>query len=139
VAEALDDLFVGSGASGGGAPTFPRVTVGPVHLDRRDDHLVTAVPFTVEHAPSSHGTTVDAVAHRASHDGWIADRSEPPTTAWTEVVGFSPTSDAEDLVVEGSRLVVTGDDARDWHAIVRSRAGIAVALDLTPQPVEASA
>jgi hypothetical protein len=139
VAEALDDLFVGSGASGGGAPTLPRVTVGPVHLDRRDDHLVTAVPFTVEHAPSSHGTTVDAVAHRASHDGWIADRSEPPTTAWTEVVGFSPTSDAGDLVVEGSRLVVTGDDARDWHAIVRSRAGIAVALDLTPQPVEASA
>lgn len=139
VAEVLDDLFASGATRADAPPILPRVTIGAVRLERGEDDLITVVPFAVEHAPATRSTVVDAVVHRASHDGWVADRSDPSATAGTEVVGFTPVPRAGELAVEGSRLIVAGDDARDWHAIVRSRPGIAVALDLTPRAVEGSA
>lgn len=133
VARALDDLF-GPGERRAGSP---QVVVGRAELSLEAGEVLASVPFCVEHAPNSRGSSIHAAVHVASHDGWTADRSAPLNSALPEVIGFSRTGEA--VEVEGNRLVVDNDGRADWFVLVRTRPTVAVTLDLIPATLGSAA
>jgi hypothetical protein len=135
VARALDDLFRPADRRTGGISSSPRIAVGSSTLSFQAGDVVASVPFDVEHAPQSRGTSVVATVHLASHDGWTADRSVPAGEPQPQIVGFATTSDAARIEVEGDRLDVGRGARSEWYVFVRSSAKVAVTLDLVPEPI----
>jgi len=139
VARALDDLFRPTDQRSGERSVSPRVVVGPSALSFEAGDVVASVPFSVEHAPQSRGTSVVATVHLASHDGWTADRSAPADALRPQVVGFATTGDATRVEVEGDRLDIESAARSEWYVFVRSSATVAVTLDLVPEPIRSDA
>ena len=74
LARALDALFTESTASvGKPVKRLPDAIIGEVTIDHVDGHLVSTIPFVIEHLPGSVGSIVEASAHIATHDGWTAE------------------------------------------------------------------
>ena len=96
--------------------------------------------FMVRHEPGTPGSTVEASAVVASHDGSVAERHPPPWVQHerggpVEVVGFARSKRRDRSVeVEGNRLVIRAGDANRWLVRVRSVAELTVAVDLTVTP-----
>jgi hypothetical protein len=138
IAEIVGTLFDHEDAeSAVSDPDRPVVTVDEVrHLDGEIDH-VSEVRFSVEHAPGTAGTVVEARVNVATHDGWTLDRSKANDSNEThevELLGFFGRQPA--TAQPGRRLVVRrGDDDR-WSLRVRAQPLLSVGIDLEPQALE---
>jgi hypothetical protein len=132
---ALDVLFTERGTTlGQPAKQLPDAVVGQVTIDRVGDQVVSTIPFRIEHAPGTAGSTVEAHAHVATHDGWTAERerSGPAEELLVAVLGFR--SGARQL--HTAQLVVGRDDESDaWSVQVRSDARVAITVDLVTQSI----
>jgi hypothetical protein len=109
---------------------LPRVIVGDVRLLAADEHHVSEIDFTVEHADDSLGTVVTATARIATHDGWTVERVDGGDNGSSdagEVVGFSG---PDERWQPDDRLVVGRDDPDRWSVRVRSGATRSIGVDL---------
>jgi hypothetical protein len=136
LAHLLDSIFGDTGPAT--APIErppPYVTVDAVdHLEGKAEH-VSEISFTVEHAPGTAGTVIEARAHVATHDGWTLDRAADDADARDiEVIGFFGSSPMAPPA--GPRLVVRRGDPERWRLRIRSGPRLSVGIDLEPQPLE---
>jgi hypothetical protein len=138
LARALDLLFVERKAiAGSPLKRLPDAVVGEVSIERVGEHVVSTVAFVVEHAPGSVGSTVEAKAHVATHDGWTAERERDgdPDRPPVVVLGFQ----SGDTNIRATQLRVGADDSGMWSLQVRSSPHVAVAVDLVARVIETEA
>ncbi len=125
----LDSLFSPAPGSRRQAPRqLPVAVVTAVRTDRVGVHNVSTVEFAVEHASGTSGTTVEARAHAATHDGWTAerDRVDGPAGPVVAVLGFR----SGDSAVEGAHIAIDHDASGPWSLRVRSDPAVAITVDL---------
>jgi hypothetical protein len=137
IADIVRTLFDLDGAEPAAAqPSLPSVTVERIeHLEGGRDH-VSEVTFSIEHAPGTAGTVVEATARVASHDGWVLDRSTGNGAVGgdVEVLGFH--GEPSTPMQTGRRLVVRRGDQPRWSVRLRAQPALSLGVDLDPRPLE---